>query len=83
MKTRSGAAAMVAHLRRCAPGLAAALVDERDVLMAERLLQLRGTTVAVVGLAHVDGIERAWQAAQYAGGAAEGSGRGRGLGGGT
>lgn len=32
--------------------------------MADALLSLDGTTVAVVGMAHLDGIERLWETAQ-------------------
>jgi pheromone shutdown protein TraB len=34
------------------------MLDERDALMAQRLLELEETTVAVVGIAHMDGIEK-------------------------
>lgn len=39
--------------------------DERDQHMVESLSRLEGRVVAVVGLAHLDGIERRWEALQH------------------
>ena len=36
------------------------MIDERDEFMYERLLECEGKVVAVVGLAHLDGIESRW-----------------------
>ena len=36
------------------------LVHERDAYMVEKLHQLEGRVVGVVGLGHLDGIERLW-----------------------
>lgn len=37
--------------------------DERDEIMTRALLRLEGRAVGVVGLAHMDGIERRWEEA--------------------
>lgn len=50
----------VEKVRGVAPGVAEALIDERDAVMARRLLELRDegyTVVAVVGAGHERGIE--------------------------
>ena len=50
---------------RAIPRVAAAMLDERDDIMTRRLLrECPGRTVAVVGMAHMDGIEERWRAAQ-------------------
>lgn len=44
----------------CRPGNVQALIGERDAYMARSILQASGQmTVAVVGMAHMDGIEKA------------------------
>eukprot|EP00270_Netrium_digitus_P018242 TRINITY_DN6901_c0_g1_i1.p1 TRINITY_DN6901_c0_g1~~TRINITY_DN6901_c0_g1_i1.p1 ORF type:complete len:182 (-),score=67.82 TRINITY_DN6901_c0_g1_i1:47-514(-) len=43
------------------PELVEVMIFERDQAMAERLKEVRGTVVAVVGLAHMDGIEEKWK----------------------
>lgn len=50
----------VERVRGVAPGAAEALIDERDALMASRLLELRseGDVVAVVGAGHEKGVRR-------------------------
>lgn len=40
------------------------MVHERDQLMVKRLLECEGTVVGVVGMAHMDGIERLWKEAE-------------------
>ena len=67
MKTRSMARQMATFLRQLNPGLAAALIDERDEHMVHSLSKLRGRVVGVVGLAHLDGIERRWEQLQQRG----------------
>ena len=47
------------------PQLAAALIDERDQVMVDCLSKLQGRVVGVVGLAHLDGMERRWQEMQH------------------
>jgi len=64
MKTRQMAREMAEFLRQINPELAAALIDERDEVMARSLRQLKGRVVGVVGLAHLDGIEKQWEAMQ-------------------
>lgn len=58
---------MVAARNGCPPsvtGLHPALVDERDRILSHNLYHLSGgqSVVAVVGLGHLDGIERYWGA---------------------
>ncbi|KAK9818306.1 hypothetical protein WJX72_010357 [[Myrmecia] bisecta] len=63
MKNRQMARSMTQYMRDVHPKLAQALIDERDEIMVDCLRGLRGKVVAVVGLAHLDGIESRWQAA--------------------
>lgn len=60
LKTRKAAQAMTAALRQFNPKLAKALIDDRDKYMVKRLRKLEGRVVGVVGLGHLDGIEREW-----------------------
>lgn len=64
MKTRAMARKMSSWMREMNPALATALIDERDEFMVEKLRGLQGRVVGVVGLAHLDGIERKWEALQ-------------------
>ena len=66
LKTRRAVRALTRHMREEFPKVAAAMVDERDEIMTNGLLQKcgPGRTVAVVGMAHMDGIERRWTEAQ-------------------
>ncbi|KAK9906678.1 hypothetical protein WJX75_006000 [Coccomyxa subellipsoidea] len=64
MKNRKMARAMTDYMRKVNPELASALTDERDEYMVKCLQQLEGRIVGVVGLAHLDGIERRWDAIQ-------------------
>jgi pheromone shutdown-related protein TraB len=53
--------AMMAEFRRFSPGGAQALIDERDAVIAHRLVGLREAgheVVAIVGAGHREGIER-------------------------
>lgn len=50
----------------CASGLLAwmqvkVMIHERDKLMVKRLRECNGKVVGVVGMAHMDGIERLWK----------------------
>ncbi|KAI7840858.1 hypothetical protein COHA_005450 [Chlorella ohadii] len=67
MKSRRLVRDMCEYLRAINPGLAKALVDERDEIMTDALLRLEGRVVGVVGLAHLDGIERRWEQLQASG----------------
>mmetsp|Transcript_12469 Transcript_12469/g.41063 ORF Transcript_12469/g.41063 Transcript_12469/m.41063 type:complete len:276 (-) Transcript_12469:962-1789(-) len=58
MKRRSVVRALRESNAALLPEISEVLVDERDDFMAERLKDLHGTTVAVVGMAHMDGLER-------------------------
>eukprot|EP00752_Nemacystus_decipiens_P002178 g2073.t1 len=59
LKKRETMRKVVGFYRQEAPELYNAMIGERDKVMATNLMTLEGkqTTVAVVGLAHVDGIE--------------------------
>ena len=70
MKTKENVKKIMGQLQRVAPFLYEALVSERDIYMATGLNGLNEleTIVAVVGIAHADGIEttlqqNGWQAA--------------------
>eukprot|EP00177_Eucheuma_denticulatum_P001887 GFKZ01003368.1.p1 GENE.GFKZ01003368.1~~GFKZ01003368.1.p1 ORF type:complete len:327 (+),score=48.77 GFKZ01003368.1:1792-2772(+) len=59
---------MTRSMREFAPGVTEAILDERDVVMVDNLIrcvdhmpQDKSSVVAVVGLAHVEGIEREWR----------------------
>jgi len=62
MKRRSIARDLANFLRQINPQVAAALIDERDEVMVQNLRRLKGRVVGVVGLAHLDGIEKRWEA---------------------
>ena len=65
IKTRRAVRALTSYVRREFPRVATAMVDERDEIMTKGLLnQCGGRTVAVVGMAHMDGIEARWWQAQ-------------------
>lgn len=57
------------HLQQLIHPFTAALAnaDERDEIMTQALLRLEGRVVGVVGLAHLDGIERRWEQLQASG----------------
>ena len=59
---------LVSQMREVAPGAIRALLDERDEILTQAALGCEGRTVAVVGLAHVDGVVRLWNEAQSRGG---------------
>lgn len=69
---------MMEGVRRLHPGVVRAILDERDDVLCESLLErCEGPrVVGVVGLGHVDGIERRWKAAMAAA-AAKGCGAGQ------
>ena len=49
-------------MRASFPRVAAAMLDQRDDVMTQNLLRrCSGRTVAVVGMAHMDGIEERWR----------------------
>ena len=62
LKTRRATRAMAAQMRASFPRVAAAMLDQRDDVMTQNLLRrCSGRTVAVVGMAHMDGIEERWR----------------------
>ena len=70
LKTRKATAAMAAAMRSSFPKIARAMLDQRDDVMTEGLVQAARANgeatriVAVVGMAHMDGIEKRWSEAQ-------------------
>ena len=65
LKTRRHIREMREYLAYQMPKIARVFVDERDEIMVEALLRCKGErVVAVVGMAHMDGIERRWEEAQ-------------------
>ena len=62
LKTRKATAAMAAAMRAQFPRVARAMLDQRDDVMTERLLEAaraeggENKIVAVVGMAHMDGV---------------------------
>mmetsp|Transcript_52654 Transcript_52654/g.157734 ORF Transcript_52654/g.157734 Transcript_52654/m.157734 type:complete len:87 (-) Transcript_52654:75-335(-) len=75
LKTREHARLMTTWMGEALPDVAEVMIRRRDVIMANCLRERcgDGQVVAVVGMAHVDGIEREW-------GKATSGGRGRVLG---
>ena len=63
IKTRDRAKQLTNYLRQCFPPVYHVMVTKRDVHMAKMLRQhcSDGKVVAVVGMAHVEGIEREWE----------------------
>ena len=65
LKTRRNVRQMREYLAYQLPKVSRVFVDERDEIMTEALLRCRGDRiVAVVGMAHMDGIESRWEEAQ-------------------
>lgn len=62
IKTREYAQQMTDWMQRAFPETAAVLIHKRDMHMAQNLRKHcnAGKVVAVVGIAHMDGIEREW-----------------------
>ena len=61
LKTRHHARLLVSSMRRVAPDAVRVLLDERDAVLTEAIRSAPGRrVVAVVGMAHMDGIERLW-----------------------
>jgi len=63
LKTRDSARMMTEWMEKAMPQVAQVMVHKRDQIMARNLRDhcSKGKVVAVVGLAHLDGIEREWQ----------------------
>ena len=62
LKDRAQVAALRRHLNRAAPSIVEVMLHQRDRLMVKQLRRKipQGVVVAVVGLAHMDGIEHEW-----------------------
>lgn len=53
---------LIAFMRRAAPPLAQVMLDERDLYLTRALKSQPGPqVVGVVGMAHLEGIERCWE----------------------
>jgi pheromone shutdown protein TraB len=63
IKTRERSKMMTSYLSRCFPSIYQVMITDRDAHMARQLKEhcSSGKVVAVVGLAHVEGIEREWE----------------------
>lgn len=67
LKERKNVRKIMASLNEALPAVYQALIGERDVYMANSILRASGQmTVAVVGIAHMDGIERTLAAEGFA-----------------
>lgn len=64
IKNREHARLMTGWMKQAMPDIADIMLHKRDHVMASNLRKHcgKGKVVAVVGLAHVDGIEREWEA---------------------
>ena len=83
MKNRRVVKALTEHMRATVPGAMRVMLDERDAIMADALARCEGPrVVGVVGLAHLEGIERRWADAAAAVAAQRALPRGGGGGGG-
>ncbi len=60
LKNRDTVAALTAFLREVNPSAVRVMLDERDDILTKALRGCTGRVVGVVGLAHVDGIEKRW-----------------------
>ncbi|KAK3285080.1 hypothetical protein CYMTET_7296, partial [Cymbomonas tetramitiformis] len=60
MKTREAASEMMNMTKQVLPEAVRVIRDERDEFMVEKLLACSGRVVAVVGIGHMDGIEKLW-----------------------
>lgn len=63
LKDRATVRLLVEFTRKMQPAATGVLLDERDKILFDALRAQSGRVVGVVGLAHVDGIERLWNAA--------------------
>ena len=57
LRQRDQARQCVEQLRTVAPAMAGVVIDARNQALSEQLLALEGSTVAVVGVARMDGVE--------------------------
>ena len=62
LKNREQVAALRRHMNSAAPSVVEVMLHQRDRLMVKNIRQKcpSGVVVAVVGLAHMDGIEKEW-----------------------
>jgi len=63
IKTRERSKMMTSYLSKCFPLIYDVMITKRDIHMAKQLKTYcsTGKVVAVVGVAHVEGIEREWE----------------------
>ena len=64
IKTRERSKMMTSYLSRCFPSIYHVMITKRDGHMAKKLKEhcSKGKVVAVVGMAHMEGIEKEWEA---------------------
>ena len=61
IKTRSFVQSSTRTMRQVAPDLIKILLDERDEILTDSIIRAPGKrVVAIVGMAHMEGIEKAW-----------------------
>ncbi len=62
MKSRKHVRTLMSISRKIMPDFVTVILDERDVILCESIRNAKGKrVVAVVGLAHMEGIERHWK----------------------
>jgi pheromone shutdown protein TraB len=61
LKTRETVRQLISWMEAAFPDVVKVMVHERDALMVKRLRACEGKVVGVVGMAHMDGIERLWK----------------------
>ena len=61
IKTRDRAQELSRSLQQSFPSVYNVMITKRDIHMAQMLRKHNGKVVAVVGMAHVEGIEREWE----------------------
>lgn len=65
LKTRANVRQMREFLEYQFPRVSKVFIEERDDIMFDALMRIRAErVVAVVGMAHMDGIERRWEETQ-------------------
>eukprot|EP00246_Nothoceros_aenigmaticus_P005259 TRINITY_DN17173_c0_g1_i1.p1 TRINITY_DN17173_c0_g1~~TRINITY_DN17173_c0_g1_i1.p1 ORF type:complete len:140 (+),score=26.49 TRINITY_DN17173_c0_g1_i1:33-422(+) len=63
LKTRQAVRQLIGAMEALAPNVVKVMVHERDRIMVKHLRACEGVVVGVVGMAHMDGIERLWKEA--------------------
>lgn len=63
LQERAAVTALISALGEVAPAMKRVVIDARGAVMGTRLLELEGPTIAAVGLAQMDGIEKLFEEA--------------------